>query len=118
MCSVTKGCILPVFTVNKTTTNLRQYELSQEESDLLKAGLYFSIQPDKIRKSEIFITFNKVHCSFIRNLKSEETKSQIKAYLSYLSNSYFYSYKPSPQILHQIASYKTVEKIKILYNKT
>ena len=27
-----------------------QYELSQEESDILKASLYFSIQPDKTRK--------------------------------------------------------------------
>ena len=37
----------------ETIINLRQYELSQEESGLLKADLYFSIQPDKIRKSEI-----------------------------------------------------------------
>ena len=56
---------------NETVTNLTQYELSQEDSDLLKAGLYFSIQPDK-----------KIHRSFIKNLKSEETKSQIKAHLS------------------------------------
>ena len=40
----------------------------------------FSIQPDKIRKSEIFTTFEKIHCSFLNNLKSEETKSQIKAH--------------------------------------
>ena len=33
---------LPIFTANETITNLTQYELSQE-SDLLKAGLYFSI---------------------------------------------------------------------------
>ena len=31
-------------------TNLVQYQLSQEESDLFKAGLYFSMQPDKIQK--------------------------------------------------------------------
>ena len=30
-----------------------------------------------------------------------ETKSQIKAHLSYLTNSYFYNYKPSPRILRQ-----------------
>ena len=78
-----------------------QYELSQEESDLLKAGLYFSIQPDQIQKSEIFTTFEKIHCSFLINLKSKETKSQIKAHLLYLANSYFYNYKPSPCILHQ-----------------
>ena len=82
-------------------SNLTQFELSQQESDLLKAGLYFSIQSDKIRKSKIFTTFEKIHRSFINNLKSEETKSRIKAHLSYLSNSYFYNCKPSPCILHQ-----------------
>ena len=94
-------CSLPTFTANETITNLAQYEFSQEVSDLLKAGLYFSIQPDKIRKSEIFTTFEKIHHSFINNLKSEETKSQIKAHLLYLANSHFYNYKPSPHILHQ-----------------
>ena len=77
------------------------YELSQEKSGLLKAGLYFSIQPDKIRKSEIFTTLEKTHRSFIINLKIEVSKSQIKAQLSYLANSYFYNYKPSPRILRQ-----------------
>ena len=99
--SLTRDCNLPILTANETITNLTQYELSQEESDLLKAGLYFSIQPDKIRKSEIFTTFEKVHRSFLNNLKSEETKSQIKAHFSYLANSYFYNYKPSPRILRQ-----------------
>ena len=66
----------------------------------LKAGLYFSIQPDKIWKSETFTTF-KIHRSFLNNLKSEETKSQIKVHLSYLANFYFYNYKASPRILHQ-----------------
>ena len=80
-----------IFTVNETITNLTQYELYQEESDLLKAGLYFSIQPDKIQKSEIFTTFEKIHRSFLSNVKSEETKSQIKAHLSHLANSYFYN---------------------------
>ena len=85
--SLTRGCSLPIFTANETITNLTQYELSQEESDLLKAGLYFSIQPDKIRKFEIFTTFEKINRSFINNLKSEETKDQIKAHLSYFANS-------------------------------
>ena len=46
--SLTRNCSLPTFTSNETITNFTHYELSQEESDLLKAGLYFSIQPDKI----------------------------------------------------------------------
>ena len=56
-------------------TNLTQYELSQEESDLLKIGLYFSIQQDKIQKSEILTNFEKVHHSFLNNIKSEKSKS-------------------------------------------
>ena len=63
-------CSLPIFTANETITNLTQYELSQEEPDLLKAGFYFSIQRDKIHKSEIFTTFEKIHHSFINNFKS------------------------------------------------
>ena len=89
--SLTRDCDLPTFTASETFTNLSQYELSQEESDLLKAGLYFSIQPDKIQKSEIFTTFEKIHHSFLNKLTVEETKSRIKAHLLYLANSYFYN---------------------------
>ena len=97
--SLARYCSLPIFTANETIINLTQYELSQEEAGLLKAGLYFSIQPDKTRKSEIFTTFKKIDCSFINNLKSGETKIQIKAHLSYLANSYFFNYRPSPHRL-------------------
>ena len=99
--SLTGKCSLPTITCNETITNLTQYELSQEESDLLIAGLYFSIQPGKIPKSEIFTTFEKIHHSFINNLKSEKTKNQIKAHLLHLTNSYFYNDKPSLRILRQ-----------------
>ena len=71
--SLTRSCSLPVFTANETITNLTQYNLSQEENDLLKGGLYFSFQPDEIRKSEIFTIFEKIHRSF-NNLKSKKTK--------------------------------------------
>ena len=74
-------CNLPIFTAKETITNLTKHELIQEESDLLKAGLYFSIQPDKIQKSEILTTFEKIHCLFINSLKSKETKSHKSAYL-------------------------------------
>ena len=71
--SLTRDCNLPIFTANETITNLTQYELSQEESDLLKAGLYFSIQPDKIKKSEIFATFEKIHRSFLNNQGNQKS---------------------------------------------
>ena len=120
--SLTRDCNLPIFTANETITNLTQYELSQEESDLLKAGLYFSIQPDKIRKSKIFTTFEKIHRSFLNNLKSEKNKSQIKAHHSYLANSYFSNYKLSPRILRQhgvsqnLRKNKDITKISLLQN--
>ena len=99
--SLTRDCNLPIFTANETITNLTQYELSQEESDLLKAGLYFSIQPDKIRKSEIFTTFEKIHRSFLNNLKSGETIGQN-----------FYNYKPSPRLLRQHCVLRNLTKNK------
>ena len=40
--SLTRDCSLPIFTANKTITNHTQYELSQEESDLFKAGPFCS----------------------------------------------------------------------------
>ena len=109
-----RDCNLPIFIANKTITNLTQYKLSQEESNLLKADLYISIQPHKIRKSEIFTTFERIHCSFLNNLKSEKTKSQIKAHLSNLANSYIYNYKPPPSILHQHRVLENLRKNKIL----
>ena len=97
-----RDCNLPIFTANETINNLTKYELLQEESDLLKSGSYFSIQSDKIqKKSEIFTTFDKIHRSFLSNLKFEETKIQIKARLFYLANSYFHNCKPSSRKLHQ-----------------
>ena len=103
-------CNLPIFTPNETIANPMQYELSHEESDLLKAGLYFSIQTDKIRKCEIFTTFEKIHRSFLNNLKSEERKSQVKAHLLYLANLHLYNYKP--HILHQHCVLRNLRKNK------
>ena len=83
--SLTRDCNLPIFIAIETVTNLKQYELSQEESDLLKALLK---------------RLKRINCLFLKNLKSEETKSQIKAHFLYPANSYFYKYKPSPRILN------------------
>ena len=65
----------------------------QEESDLLKASLCFPIKPGKNQNSEILFTFEKIHHLFIMNLKSNETKNQVKVHLSYLPKSSFYNYK-------------------------
>ena len=41
--SLKRVCILPIFSANKTITNLTQYEIFHEESEFLKADLYFPI---------------------------------------------------------------------------
>ena len=110
--SLTRDSNLPIFPANKTITNFTQCELSQEKSNLVKSGLYFSIQLDKTRKSEIFTTFEKIHGLFLNNFKSEETKSQIKLHFSYLANSYFYNCKSSPRILHQHRIFRDLRKNK------
>ena len=106
--SLTRDCNLRIFTANETIINLTKYELSHEESDLLKAGLHFSIQPDKIRKSE------KIHRSFPNKLKSEETKSEKKRISRILLILTF----TTTNLIHvyyvNIASYETLGRIKIL----
>ena len=41
LCLLRRDCSLHILTANETITNLTQYELSQEESYLIKAGLFF-----------------------------------------------------------------------------
>ena len=96
-----RDCNLPIFTANKTITNLTQYELSEEESDLLKAGLYFSIQQDKNPISEIFTTFEKIHRLFLNNLKSEGIKSTslVSSYFLFLQLQTFSTYTTSTPCL-------------------
>ena len=48
------------------------------------------------------------------NLKSEETKSQIKVQLLYLANYYFYNYKPSPLIRRQHRVLRSIKKNKAI----
>ena len=105
---------------NVTIKDFRKYEKLEYKKNKLKLDVDFpnnskqfgslSIQPRKIRKSEIFTTFKKIHRSFLNNLKSEETKSYIKVHLSYLANSCFYNYNLLHVYYVNIASY---EKLKI-----
>ena len=115
--SLTRDSNLPIFPANKTITNFTQCELSQEKSDLVKSDLYFSIQLDKTRKSEIFTTSEKIHGLFLNKFKSEETKSQIKLHFSHLANSYFYNCKSCPRILRQRRIFRDLRKNKDCYNE-
>ena len=76
--SLTRLFNLPIFTANKTISNLTQYESSQEASDLLKAGSYFYIQSEKIWKPEIFPTFEIFVVCFLTILNSRKLKVRSK----------------------------------------
>ena len=67
----------------------------------LKPVYIFQSYQIKFKNPKSSLPFEKIHCSFLNNLRSEEIKSQIKAHLSHLANFYFYNYKPSPRILRQ-----------------
>ena len=112
--SLMRDCSSPIFTANKTITIITRYELSQEESNLLKAGLYLLIHPDQIRKSDIFTIFEKIHYSFLNNLNFKKTKSQIKAHLSFLLILIFTTTKLLHVYYVNILSYETLQRIKIL----
>ena len=109
-----KNCNLRIFTDNETITIITRYELSQEESNLLKTGLSFLIHPDKIRKSDIFTIFEKIHCSFLNSLNFKKTKSPIKAHLSFLLILIFTTTKLLHVYYVNILSYETLQRIKIL----
>ena len=66
-------------------------------------GQTWKIWPSPLSLS-LYSTFN--------NLKSEETKSQTKAHLSYLANSNFYNCKASPHILRQHRVLRNLRKNK------
>ena len=92
----------------------KKFKKFNEFCSLSKAAR-MSYRPDKIRKSKIFTIFEKIYSSFLNNLKSEETKSQIKAHLLYLANSYYYNYKCSPRILRQHRALRNHRKNKDIF---
>ena len=110
--SLTRDFNLPIFTANETITNLTQYELSQKESDLLKAGLYFSIQPDKIRKS---LRLKRFIVRFLTTLNPRKPKARQKRISRILLVLIF----TTTNLLHvyylNIASYEILGRINILF---
>ena len=110
--SLTRDLNLPIFTANETITNLTQYELSQKESDLLKAGLYFSIQPDKIRKS---LPSKRFIVRFLTTLNPRKPKARQKRISRILLVLIF----TTTNLLHvyylNIASYEILGRINILF---
>ena len=72
--SLTKDCNVSKFTANETIASFMQYELSQEESDLLKAGLYFSIQKIKFENPKSSLPLKRFVVCFLTTLNPRKPK--------------------------------------------
>ena len=72
--SRTRDCNVSTFTAKETITNLAQYELFQEESDLCKAVLCFSIQPDKFENFKSSLPLKRFPTHFLTTLNPRKPK--------------------------------------------
>ena len=72
--SLTSDRKLPTFIPNENITDLTQYELSQKESDLRKACLYFSIQPHKFLNPKSLLHLRRFIVRFFSTLNPRKPK--------------------------------------------
>ena len=80
---------------NKLVHTQRSYKklsskhLTNEQLDLLKFGLHHSLPALRIYKTNLFVSFEMMHCFLLENLKL------------HLANSYIHYYKPSRSTLRK-----------------
>ena len=88
------------FTHEEVVKNLSTKNLSLEELNILKFGL----PPLKLRKTDVFVSFEMIHRVLREDLKNDVDKTTLKAQLSHLVNSYVHNYQPtrSSLIKHRI----------------
>ena len=83
--NMTKNEILP-FTASDTINNLSSYRLTSEEEEVLKHGLTHSIVPPKIRKSDIYTSFEMLHRCMHDKLANSQYAPKLKSDLSHLAH--------------------------------
>ena len=66
--------ILAIFTTNETITNLPQYKLFQEESDLLKAGYNFQSNQIKFENPKFSLPLKRFIVRFLTTLNPRKSK--------------------------------------------
>ena len=67
----------------------------------LKQAYIFQSNQINFKNPKSSLPLKRFTIHFLRTINQRETKSQIKAHLSYLANSNSYNYKPSTRILRQ-----------------
>ena len=83
----------------KKLPKISSKNLSLEELNILKFGLNHSLPPLKLRKTDVFVSFEMIHRFLREDLKNNADKPALKAQLSQLANSYIHNYQPSRSTL-------------------
>lgn len=96
--NLTRNKTLP-FTHPEVVKNLSSSNLTIDELDLLKNGLDFSIPPYKIKKSDVYTSFETIHRFMVNEIKDKNNKGELKAQLSHLACSYYSSFQPNKSSL-------------------
>ena len=73
--------------------------MSLEELNILKFGLNHSSPPLKIRKTDMFASFETSHCFLRQDLRNDIDKVTLKSQLSHLTDWYILNYQPSRSTL-------------------
>ena len=87
------------FTHEEVVKNISSKNLALEELNILKFGLNHSLPPLKLRKTNVFVSFEMIHRFLREDLKNNTDKPVLKAQLSHLANSYIHNYQPSRSTL-------------------
>ena len=88
---------------------MSSYQLSQDESDVLKNGLNFGIAPKRLSKTDIYVSFEMISRVLTSDLKVSGTEGEVRGQLAYLANNYYHSYRPTAT---QLRKHKILDKLK------
>ena len=78
---------------------MSSYSLSEEENDVLSTGLNYGIEPLKLRKTDVFYSFELVSRFMRESLRDKKDDAHVRSTLSQIANSDVVSYKPSKSAL-------------------
>ena len=92
--NLTKNAELP-FSPNETVNNLSSYKLTNDELELLKIGLGFSIKPPRLNKTNTLASFEKIHYTMKNKLIDKNSATHLKTEIAHLAQNYISSYRPS-----------------------
>ena len=93
--SLTKNAVLP-FSPNETVNNLSSFNLPDDELELLKIGLGFSIKPRHLNKTDIVASFEKIHYTMKKKLMDENSATHLKTEIAHLAQNFKQRSKETP----------------------